>query len=446
MKTSLWGRMTTLNIWQQLKEALVPLSVFWTANIFGFLCFSAAILFLDELSLTNFFALAFVGIVVFGAMLSGQILALLRLRTLWVLIGGGLLFVIGLAAEAGLIGVGFSAGAAFVMVFLILGPIAAWGGMWSMETHRALWSTLVPILWSTGAIFVWIDKMDKDKTWFEGSKWAVWDVVSLGVLGGMLLLLLLYLVSRETHRLALWRRGHNAPLLPSTPDRGATRPRLTLLGGLGIGGMTLVLACGTALIAPYLWRVGPDQGNAPESGPEPTDLPNTTEAPDNAWGERFERFMKQVEQAGERASQAGCASLSILILGGLMFVVGGRPVKRLFLLRHLRVPLWNVSPTTRIEQGWRMVEIAMGDIGVHPIPGEDASGLARRAAPVLQKLSPVEVHGLPEAAEAMDRVRFGLGIGSEDVQIMARFSAWTLDTVWERLSDKEQLRCMYRRL
>jgi hypothetical protein len=121
-------------------------------------------------------------------------------------------------------------------------------------------------------------------------------------------------------------------------------------------------------------------------------------------------------------------------------------VKRLILLRHLRHPLWEVTATTRIENGWRLVEIALGDAGMFPIPGEDASGLARRAAPTLQKLSPVEVHGLPEAAEAMDRVRFGLGITPHDLEVMQRFSAWAIDTVWERLSDKEQLRCMYRGL
>ena len=76
----------------------------------------------------------------------------------------------------------------------------------------------------------------------------------------------------------------------------------------------------------------------------------------------------------------------------------------------------------------------------------DAAGLARRAAPVLAKLSPVEVHGLEDAAEIADRVRFGLGVGDKDVEVMQRFAAWAIDTVWERLGDGEQVRCMYREL
>ncbi|HNH50083.1 MAG TPA: hypothetical protein PKY30_23800, partial [Myxococcota bacterium] len=102
--------------------------------------------------------------------------------------------------------------------------------------------------------------------------------------------------------------------------------------------------------------------------------------------------------------------------------------------------------STRVEQGWRMVEIALGDVGVEPLPGEDASGLARRALPVLQQYSAVEVHGMAEAAAAADRVRFGLGVTPADVDTMERFSAWTLDTIWERLSEREQLKAMYRAL
>ncbi|HNC99693.1 MAG TPA: hypothetical protein PKW90_26430, partial [Myxococcota bacterium] len=94
----------------------------------------------------------------------------------------------------------------------------------------------------------------------------------------------------------------------------------------------------------------------------------------------------------------------------------------------------------------RLVEVALGDVGVHPLPGEDASGLARRAAPILQSYSRVEVHGLAEAAAAADRVRFGLGVTPDDVDTMERFSAWTLDTIWERLSEREQLAALYRGL
>jgi hypothetical protein len=133
----------------------------------------------------------------------------------------------------------------------------------------------------------------------------------------------------------------------------------------------------------------------------------------------------------------------LAVLGALVF---GPPLRRLVVVRHLREPFWRVTPTARIEQGWRLVEIALGDAGLIVRSGEDAVGLARRARPILERLSPVEVHGLEEAADVADRVRFGLGVGSRDVEVMERFSGWAYDTVWERLGDREQLRCMYRTL
>ena len=139
-------------------------------------------------------------------------------------------------------------------------------------------------------------------------------------------------------------------------------------------------------------------------------------------------------------------ALLIAILVALLLLVGWRPTRRLLLIRHLRDPLWRVPPTARVEQGWRLVEIALGDVGLYPEPGEDATGLARRAQPELQRWSPVEVHGLAEAAAAADRVRFGLGVRPGDVALMERFSAWAMDTIWERLPEREQLRCMYRAL
>ena len=162
--------------------------------------------------------------------------------------------------------------------------------------------------------------------------------------------------------------------------------------------------------------------------------------------ERMERLGERAVEAGKEASTAVSIGLLLLVLAALAWLVGYRPVRRLLLLRHLRDPLWKVSPTTRVEQGWRMVEIALGDVGIEPLPGEDASGLARRALPVLQQYSAVEVHGMAEAAAAADRVRFGLGVTPADVDTMERFSAWTLDTIWERLSEREQLTAMYRAL
>lgn len=441
---------SSLTVWQAAKEAAVPLLVYQACALFSYAAFSGAVVLADGMDPEGIIILAGLALATFGGVTFGQLLAFLRVRT-WLVVSFGALCWFGSFAmmAAGTWGLGEIG--AVLSLGLFVFPIALSGGLWSLETHRALWATWLPLLFSTAAVIIWTEERGTVANWFAGEKWAIWDVVSGGVLGVTILLILAFLVSRETHRLALWRRGPTAPLAPSLREKGAARPRVTLLGLLILGGLAVALTVMTALVAPYLWRTG-DEGDRESSYGEPTEEP--AEPPPD-WGESellkriAEQLQKMAEQGGEAAKQAGgvlCSILTLLLLAILGWLLGYRPLKRLFLLRHLREPFWDVPPTTRIEQGWRLVEIALADAGVFPRPGEDAAGLARRAAPVLAKLSPVEVHGLEDAAEVADRVRFGLGVGPEDVEVMQRFSAWAIDTVWERLDDKEQIRCMYRDL
>ena len=440
---------TSLSFWGQLRAVALPVSLYWLAHVFSFACFTVSVLAKDGFELETVMILAFLaGIALVGCGL-GQAAALLRLRTWTALTLGSLFFALGIALDVGLFSLGLGEVGSFVMVVLLLGPPAVWAGMWSVETNRALWATWLPLIWMTGAIFVWSEKVGTDNSWLAGDKLAVWDFVSVPVLGGTVLLLLLYLVSRETHRLALWKRGRDAPLPPAKPEKAASRPRLTLLSLAILLGVGTVLTGTTALIAPYLWRTG--EGDKPGDNPgPPSDIPQEPQEPDEAGDfeglERLQEMLRQMQESAEQAAKATFISFMVLLLLALMLLIGWRPTKRLVLLRHLRDPLWKVSSTTRIEQGWRLVEVALGDVGVHPLPGEDASGLARRAAPILQSYSRVEVHGLAEAAAAADRVRFGLGVTPDDVDTMERFSAWTLDTIWERLSEREQLAALYRGL
>jgi hypothetical protein len=218
---------------------------------------------------------------------------------------------------------------------------------------------------------------------------------------------------------------------------------LLLFGG------AVILTGATALVSPYLWRTAPG-GDEPDDdlvqAPAEADPTEETEPPDAEWLERLGELAEQATEAAKEAAGVLCPLLTLALLAVAGVLAGWRPLRRIALVRHLRAPLWEVSPTTRIEQGWRLVEIALGDLGVHPRPGEDAAGLARRARPVLERLSPVEVHGLEDAAAVADRVRFGLGVQPGDVETMTRFARWTADTVWERLGDKRQIGALYRDL
>lgn len=440
---------SSLSVWQALKEAAVPVLVYQAAIVFSFLAFCGAVLVSEGIDAGGIVILIVLGVTTVAGVITGQVLAFLRVRT-WILILAGagcwvMSFAIGMAMAA------LGEVAAIVALAIWLFPIALTGGLWSLETHRALWSTWLPLLYSTAAVIIWSENMGNAERWFAGQKWALWDIVTIVILAVTIVLVLFYLLARETHRLALWRRGPTAPLAPTLQEKGAARPRLTILSTFLLLGMAGVLTIATAVLSPYFWRTGPGDREGQTQG-EPTEQPSDPppEPGDSEFlkklGEALEKMAQQAVEAGEKAGGTICTALSLLILAALGALVGYRPLKRLFTVRHLRDPFWSIPPTGRIENGWRLVEIALADAGVYPRPGEDAAGLARRAAPVLAKLSPVEVHGLEDAAEVADRVRFGLGVGDRDVEIMQRFSAWAIDTVWERLSDGDQVRCMYREL
>ncbi len=438
---------SSLSVWQAAKEAAVPVLAYQACAAFAFVAFSAAVMVADGFTGEGIVILVGLGFTTFAGVVAGQLLAFLRVRTWLVLLFGTFCWVAAAAAAVSTAALG-SVGALVALALWVF-PIALSGGLWSLETHRALWSTWLPLLFATAAVIIWSESRGTVASWFAGDKHAIWDLVSGGVLGGTIVLVLVFLVSRETHRLALWRRGPTAPLAPTRKEQGAARPRLTALSLLLLLGAGLALTVMTALVSPYLWRTG-DEGDQQSEYTAPSE---GEPAPDPAGSEFFEKLVEQLAKMAEQAVEAGqkaggtvCAGLTLLLLAILGFLIGWRPLKRLFLLRHLRDPFWEVPATTRIEQGWRLVEIALGDAGVFPRPGEDAAGLARRAGPVLARLSPVEVHGLEDAAEVADRVRFGLGVGPEDVEVMQRFSAWAIDTVWERLGDREQIRCLYRDL
>lgn len=429
---------SSMTIGQQLREALVPVIAYHVAVLFSVIVFGLTILVVEGPDPGGVIAmLMMVGITVAGV-LTGQVFALLRVRTWVILSVGGVLWTIALILGS-LSAVATGGAAAIFALVLILFPIAMSGGLWSLETHRALWATWLPLVFAVGTVLMWAENSGAAEQWFAGNKFAIWDLASLAALAGTLTTLLFFLVSRETHRLALWRRGPMAPLSPSIIEKGASRPRLTFLGVMLVGGFAFALTAGTAILSPYLWRSGPDDDG------EPTEQP-ADPSPADPLPETDGETMKKIVEAAKQTASALCmfTTLGLLIVLGLL--IAWRPIKRLLLLRHLREPYWEKSPTARIEQGWRLVEIALGDVGIHPLPGEDAAGLARRAAPMLAKLSPVEVHGLEDAAAVADRVRFGLGVLPGDQEVMERFAVWAMDTIWERLSDLQQVRCMYRGL
>ena len=462
---------SSLTLWGQAKEALVLMTIYWVWVLYAYGIFVLAIAVTESIGGDDIAFLTAFGLATVGGMLLGQLCAFVGVRS-WVLVTlGALMWALFFLVLAGG-GYAFMSNqivAAIVIAVVFLGPVAMTGGLWSLETNRALWSTWLPMVWTVGACLIWIEKKVGIGAWEQGAKHEVWDVISLVMFVPSVGLFLLYLVTRETHRLATWKRGPTAPLTPKIEERGVSRPRLTIGGLVALMALAVAVAGATALVAPYLWRTGAPDEHGPEttaSGEgerEPTQQERNQGDRKGKQGDPNERngkpkesdagpevpggvkeMMKKMGEAAKEAAGTLCSLITVAILALIGALLAYRPLKRLFVIRHLRDPLWDVAPSTRIDQCWRLVEIALGDAGVHVRPGEDAAGLARRAAPVLKALSPVEVHGFADVAEVADRVRFGLGVGADDVAIIERFSRWVLDTVWERLDDKAQIVAMYR--
>jgi hypothetical protein len=430
---------------------------YWLWLGFSMLAFAASILITSRSngSGDDILFLAIFTVVTSLAVATGQLCAFLRVRTWLLLVVGAVCWALyfGLAiASMQAIGALGEWAVVLTVAVLLIGPVALTGGLWSLETHRALWSTWLPMVYTVGAVIVWIEDQGKLGIWESGEKWAIWDLMSLFFFLPSVGFFLLYLVSRETHRLAMWRRGPTAPLRPTVEERGVSRPRLSLLGLVTLLGLTLAVGCTSAVVAPYLWRTGPPDCEGEHcretegtTGEEPSpDQSNRKPRPNWNLPPGMQEMLEKMGEAAKETAGSICSLLTIGLLALIGALIAYRPLKRLLVVKHLREPFWTTPPTRRIEHGWRLVEIALGDAGVHPIPGEDAAGLARRAAPVLRSLSPVEVHGLEDAASVADRVRFGLGVSPGDVEVMERFSRWVLDTVWERLDDKAQVAAMYR--
>lgn len=452
-----------LGFWAQLKAAARPIAIYWVFLLlmFGAFCVAAMI---DDPSPGTVAALAIFGGTTLLAVVTGQIMALLRLRDTVIYLFAVIWWSVGFALSATLTAVAGELGAV-LMALVILFPLFLTGGLWSLRVGRALFAAWVPLVYASGTAIILAESNGRVDAWKAGDKYAVWDLFSFGVLAVGIVLLLAFLVAREGHRLVLWQSSENAPLAGSVAESGVARPRLSLLGWLLLGGLAFSLAVGSALLAPYLWRTGPrdgrdgdraassgDDGADPAEAPsEPSESSPPKKAGKRGRGKTIDRSEGPVEAARQAAEpdEQGPGGvvidpLLLLLLAILGLVLGGPPVRRLLLVERLRRPSGGVSATTRIEQGWRLVELALTDAGVPLSAGEPAEQIAARAGPVLAARFPLQVEGLAEAAAIRDRVAYGLGVDPQDLVQMELIAGLVYDVVWDRLGDGAQIRALYR--
>jgi hypothetical protein len=134
--------------------------------------------------------------------------------------------------------------------------------------------------------------------------------------------------------------------------------------------------------------------------------------------------------------------LLIVILSLLGILVFGPPLRRSLLLSWVRRPPLPTPPSARVEGAWRLVEVALGDLGVERQPGDTAARAVERARERLPRT--LNLDPLVEAAEIADRVRFGLGLDPLDEMRARRNAEMAYQAVWEGLGELDKIRAVYR--
>ena len=365
------------------------------------------------------------GVISFGTILGvtlGQAMAIARLRgsflgclsVFWTIIA--CLITMPLAG-LGPLGIGL-----LVLVWLV--PIFVSGGVWSLASSRALFAAWVPVIYGTGAMFTIVNHSDALHRWESGDKLAVWSISTALILFFTIALLLAYLVQRERHRLHLWRFGSRSLLAGSVTEKGAARPRLTMLGWLAVITVGLSLTAGTLIIAPYLFRTSEEEGQGQSQGQQRQTQPQQGQG-QGQQGQNQEPEPQEPDpgQDAQRALQAIAQAMCPLLIG--LFLMAGatavliRPIRRLAVIEYLRKAPIPVGPTTRIRMGWRLIEIGLGDLGFDADESVDASAWIERHAVKLQAIDPELLVQLKDAARIRDRIAYGLGIELGDVERFA---------------------------
>lgn len=258
-----------------------PILTYWGTLLLSMALFSALVIVAGDIDeaedvwlLTGFWVVAVVGV------LFGQVCALTGLRS-------GVLITLGLTTQAvvfvllGWYGATMGAGddpvSLFIAVFWLLFPFFSVAGLLSLRTSLVqIFALFAPLVWITGSIIIAAEDITGSAArWFDGDKWAIWDLLTAPILLLGVALSVAYLASRERHRIYRWMTGQgagNAVILRRVQGSavGATASGCGTLVSAAL--LVMALTVGAGLLAPYLWRSAPaDDGHPTESDRPPSD-------------------------------------------------------------------------------------------------------------------------------------------------------------------------------
>jgi hypothetical protein len=426
-------------LFAEVRALAGPIAAYWGANVLGLSLFTAFLMANSAFDIGGFALFSSCWAATLGGAALGQLAALLRLRTGWIVVATSVVWSLGTAFTISTGVAGAAPLAVWMFIFLFLFPFFFACGYWSLATNTGLLSLFAPMVWFIGDILFIVEKSGAIEAWLGGDKWAIWNVFSATVLGGAVAACVLYLATREMHRLHRWRFS---PAAAEMSSASPTQGRRAAGESIGCGGLVVLLLLGvvltgaTAAVSPYFWRTGESEQGETSTEPQPSEPePEPQQQPSAS------DPMQQAERAAQEAAGALANLLIILLLTLAALLVFGPPLRRTLLLRHLRRPFWPVPPTRRVAQHWRLVEIALGDLGEPRRPGDTAATLVGRAAERAGFIDPDALHRCSEVA---DRVQYGLGLRPDDAMMARRTAEMTYQTVWDELSEWQKLRAMYR--
>lgn len=388
----LWSGTEREPLRESLGRARWLLIAYWLLLVSGYIALTVTVLGLDVGGGHVFLAvLALVSVV---GVFVGNLVGLLRLRA-WPLNALAFLASYGACWLAPFIG-----GEATAVLVTLCWSLGC--GHLTLQRRFSLATLWIPIVCWTGAIVTMINHSNRLATWEQGNKHAVWQPLTAALLFTAVALVFFFFAGQEHYHLKVWQ-AHGANASANVTQHKGGGARLTPKGTIALLLMAALVCGAVAVISPYLWRTRVEPGRdhrdpqeEPERRPE-RDRERRDPGGDFDWDQLAQQARRAAREAEREAKD---------ILPFVPLFLLNRPLRRLILLRHLRRPLFPVSPTQRALNLWRYVLIALGDARAMPRRGESLEALIERIE--RERKRPVE--GLREAADLHQRIRFGLGI------------------------------------
>ncbi len=379
-----------------IKIARKPLLAYLLFCLIGFLVFATTVLTESHSSEKTAFELLVACVAGIVGVLSGQLLALLRLRVIPLVIAATITLVVGITAMTTTSFHLPETLAISVVFFTFAFPC----GLLSLQHRFELLSIFWPSVGWIGAVFTLLNAEHRVVQWQE-NKLSAWQPLPLAILFGFLVLLLAVLAMKQTVRVELWLALSGTATRRLEKQRElAVLPRKNLFPMLVV---VLVLFVFTAVLSPFLFRTGKGERGSKETQttePEPDRTPKIDE----------DAVMRMLEKMKEGARKASYTLWPLLLLAILY-----RPAKRALLVSHLKAPIIPSPPSERIENLWEYVRIAAEDAGVEPSPSDSVEDLLRRV-----KDARFVSADLAACAEIYARSRYGFVLRPGDAMAMKK--------------------------